>query len=295
MRSHLGTLQRQFDAQMQQLQRGQPFSSLPPVTLPTLPTVPTLELLLGSMAMPPSGAMPIQIAPQQPPVSMAMPFIQHRPASATPPVRVTPQTVDRIQQQTLSPAPLPNPAPVPKLNPAPPVPSHTPGPTQPAGKLDQLLDKLGARFPQCTRAQLISVLQQIKMARSGTMAGLSIEELTQQVTQRLAQMDRPSLGPIGPPSAARGFPGSAAQVQRTPPPSQAPAVAQVFQTRPPQSVGSSTLKMCLMCQNPVELGSQHDVSCSHVIHKEQRGLNTTQKLCTELSVPRSEHYTKTLY
>ncbi|KAJ8383679.1 hypothetical protein AAFF_G00216500 [Aldrovandia affinis] len=139
----------------------------------------------------------------------------------------------------------------------------------PVGKLDKLLDKLVVRFPHCSRNQLISMLQQIKTSRSGTLAGLSMEELSQQVAQRLAQMERPSLGPIGPPSAARNLPSSTAQVQRAVLPPQGPAVAQVFQTRPPpQPVAPSTRKMCMMCQNFVDPGTQHEISCSHVIHKE---------------------------
>ncbi|KAG5844289.1 hypothetical protein ANANG_G00160850 [Anguilla anguilla] len=140
-------------------------------------------------------------------------------------------------------------------------------PARPTGKLDKLLDKLGARFPTCSRSTLILVLQQIKTSRSGTMAGLSMEELTLQVAQRLTQMERPHLGPLRPPSGARNFSGAAPQLQRAPLPSQGPVVAQVFQTRPPQAVAPS-LKMCLVCQNQVETGSQHDVSCSHIVHKE---------------------------
>lgn len=44
--------------------------------------------------------------------------------------------------------------------------------------------------PVCTRDQLTRVLQQIKSER-GTMAGMSIDDVTQQVAQRLAQNQRP--------------------------------------------------------------------------------------------------------
>ncbi|KAG7483982.1 hypothetical protein MATL_G00043960 [Megalops atlanticus] len=291
VRSNLGKLQHQFNEQLQLLQRGQHFDSLPPVALPPLPQVPMLELLLGPMMNPQIRPFaPMQVAPQPPPVSMAMPFLpQHHPPqtgllSSSP--RGSPQTVAPPPQRVPVPAPHPAPASKPAPAPAPQVPANlaprvqpTPPPAsnsapsssaQPAGKLDKLLDKLGARFPQCSRSQLISVLQQIKTSRSGTMAGLSIEELTQQVAQRLAQMDRPSppLGPIPPPSAARSFPSTAPQGQRTTLPPQGPPVAQVFQTRPSQTAASSSRKMCLMCQNSVEAGSQHDMSCSHVVHKE---------------------------
>ncbi|XP_036381099.1 RING finger protein 214 [Megalops cyprinoides] len=289
--SNLGKLQHQFNEQLQLLQRGHHFDSLPPVALPPLPQVPMLELLLGPMMNPQTRPfVPMQVASQPPPVSMAMPLPpQHHPPQTgllSGPPRGPTQTVAPSPQHVPVSAPHPAPASKPTPTPAPQVPANlapraqpTPPPAsnpvpsssaQPAGKLDKLLDKLGARFPQCSRSQLISVLQQIKTSRSGTMAGLSIEELTQQVGQRLAQMERPSppLGPVPPPSAARNFPSMAPQGQRTTLPPQGPPVAQVFQTRPSQTAASSSRKMCLMCQNSVEAGSQHDMSCSHVVHKE---------------------------
>uniref|UniRef100_A0A8C1ZAS0 TTC3/DZIP3/RBM44-like helical domain-containing protein n=1 Tax=Cyprinus carpio TaxID=7962 RepID=A0A8C1ZAS0_CYPCA len=69
-------------------------------------------------------------------------------------------------------------------------PQPLPSNPAPAGKLDKLLERLGSHFPQCTRDQLTRVLQQIKSER-GTMAGMSIDDLTQQVALRLAQNQKP--------------------------------------------------------------------------------------------------------
>ncbi|XP_026066882.1 RING finger protein 214-like isoform X5 [Carassius auratus] len=149
-------------------------------------------------------------------------------------------------------------------------PQPLPSNPAPAGKLDKLLERLGSHFPQCTRDQLTRVLQQIKGER-GTMAGMSIEDLIQQVALRLAQNQRPPPGPIAPPSGARAFPASFGPIQRPVAqpshpmrPHFQPPVAQVFHTRPPQS---SIRKFCLMCQNPVDAGSQYNIKCSHTMHK----------------------------
>ncbi|XP_043094730.1 RING finger protein 214 isoform X5 [Puntigrus tetrazona] len=150
-------------------------------------------------------------------------------------------------------------------------PQPLPSNPAPAGKLDKLLERLGSHFPQCTRDQLTRVLQQIKSER-GTMAGMSIDDLTQQVALRLAQNQKPPPGPIAPPSGARAFPASVGPIQRpviqpSHPmrPHFQPPVAQVFHTRPLQP---STRKFCLMCQNHVDAGSQYNTKCSHTMHKE---------------------------
>ncbi|XP_051750904.1 RING finger protein 214 [Ctenopharyngodon idella] len=150
-------------------------------------------------------------------------------------------------------------------------PQPLPSNPAPAGKLDKLLERLGSHFPQCTRDQLTRVLQQIKSER-GTMAGMSMDDVTQQVAQRLAQNQRPPPGPIAPPSGARAFPASVGPIQRpiaqpSHPmrPHFRPPVAQVFHTRPTQS---SMRKFCLMCQNPVDTGSQYNTNCSHTMHRE---------------------------
>ncbi|KAI4877025.1 hypothetical protein NFI96_007583 [Prochilodus magdalenae] len=148
-----------------------------------------------------------------------------------------------------------------------PVPSNPP----PAGKLDKLLERLGAQFPQCTRTQLMTVLQQIKSER-GTMAGMSIDDVTQQVSQRLAQNDRLAPGPIAPPSGSRGFAGPPGPVQRPSaqplavrPPIRVPG-GPVYQQTPSQA--PPVRKLCLMCQNHVEPGTQYNTNCPHTLHIE---------------------------
>ncbi|KAI5630392.1 RING finger protein 214, partial [Silurus asotus] len=157
-----------------------------------------------------------------------------------------------------------------------PVPQVLPSPPQPAGKLDKLLEKLGTQFPQCTRTQIMAVLQQVKSER-GTMAGMSIEDIKQQVEQRLVQNERPPPGPIAPPAGSRHtHRGPSPPLLSTRPSVHAPR-PHVF---PPPQVTSANLspplpqaappvrKLCLMCQNHVEPGTQYNTNCAHALHKE---------------------------
>ncbi|XP_029106592.1 RING finger protein 214 [Scleropages formosus] len=263
-RSSLGNLQRSFNEQLQFLRQGEQLDSLVPVTLPSLPHIPSLEFQMG---------LPASFAPMHmPPVFIPSPAIVLQPHF---PSAATNSSHARSNSKSGTPAHQPVASTVPhttllnKLNtpsrplsPAKPAPVAQPASApadtaQPAGLLDKLLEKLGARFPHCSRNQLMSALQQIKSAR-GTMAGLSIEDLTQQVAQRLAQTEKPALGPIGPLQHA----------QRPTRPTQGSAAAHVFDIRTSQNVTSNSRKLCLMCQNQVEAGTQHNMSCSHIVHKE---------------------------
>lgn len=204
-----------------------------------------------------------------------MPFPPQEHPHFRAPVRVTP--------------PPPNISPTPAAQPFYPVapspasipPPHFLPPTNhpPAGKLDKFLDKLGAKFPQCTREQLMSVLQQIKASR-GTMAGMSMDDVTEQVALKLAQMERAMPGPISrpPPASARSSSctmqvGPGVHLQYAPAPTQrstsSPQRPVVFQTRSPQPpAAAASRKLCLMCQNHVAADSQYPLSCSHTIHKD---------------------------
>ncbi|XP_071030633.1 RING finger protein 214 [Oncorhynchus clarkii lewisi] len=297
--SSLAGLQNQFKEHLHLLQKGQPMESLPGVTLPHLPQVPTVDLVMSPMMYAPPLP-PFQNFQMGPPNAVGMPFQpqQHHPAAFIAPARLTPPPVPSSTPPTsalpLHPATPPVSLPTTVAS-AQPLPFSNP---PAAGKLDNLLKRLGDIFPQCNRTQLMSVLQQIKNSR-GTMAGMSMDEVTQQVAQRLAQSEKPAPGPIRPLSAARGIPGLPGPIHRPPGPiqrppgpiqrptnpSQRPAVTQVFQTRPPQPVAPINRKLCLMCQNHVEVDSQHPMSCAHTVHKDcisvwlQSSKNNTCPFC----------------
>lgn len=162
------------------------------------------------------------------------------------PVRVTPPP------SSLSPFPPVVPSPPPPTPPTAATAAASPAPT---GKLDKVLEKLGARFPQCNRAQLTSLLQQVKSAR-GTLAGMSMDEVIEQVGLQLAQNERTTPGPIG-------RPPQLGPIQRPAPPPQrgGPSAAGGGQ-------GGGARKACLMCQNLVDPESRHPLSCSHTIHRD---------------------------
>lgn len=170
-----------------------------------------------------------------------------------PPVRVTPPP-------SLSPSPPiqlvypvdPSPPPPAAASTAAAAPTATS--SAPAGKLDKFLEKLGTRFPQSNKEQLTSLLKKVKSSR-GTLAGMSTEEVIQEVGLKLAQSERLAPGPISRPTPL-------GPIQRpTHPPQRAAAAAGGG-----QAVGAR--KLCLMCQNHVDPESRHPLSCSHSIHKD---------------------------
>ncbi|XP_026200069.1 RING finger protein 214 isoform X2 [Anabas testudineus] len=183
---------------------------------------------------------PNQFQPEHPP----QPQLQ---AHVRPPVRVTPTP-------SLSPSPPFQPVHPVVPSPPPPAVAAVAASAAPTGKLDKVLEKLKMKFPQCDRAQLTSLLQQVKSSR-GTLAGMTMEEVIEQVGFKLAQNERATLGPISRPMP----PGP---IQRpTPPPQRAAA--------PPSGGHAAGMrKLCLMCQKHVDPETRHPLGCSHIIHKD---------------------------
>ncbi|CAN9512661.1 unnamed protein product [Ophioblennius macclurei] len=248
VRKNQAELQTRFQEVLQQLQQGRDLETLPRITVPALPQVPTIDLkfnqLMQSVLPPPHQAPINQPFPQQrhphfypqrfPQLPSHPQFrVPYNPPSFQPPHHFHPHI--RAPVRSVSPSP-----PMHHAVPSPPPPAAAP--SAPAGKLDKVLEKLGSRFPQCTRAQLTSLLQQVKSSR-GTLAGMSMEEVIEQVGFKLVQGERSAPGPISRPAPL-------GPIQR---PSPSP---------------QRSCKLCLMCQNHVDPENRHPLSCSHTIHRD---------------------------
>ncbi|TNN45584.1 RING finger protein 214 [Liparis tanakae] len=250
VRRNRAELQSRFQEVLQQLQEGRELESLPRINVPSLPQVPVADLRFSQVMQPLLRA---QFMPLPPP-QMTHPFPPH----------YNPQYRHRFlpppHHQFLPPPHLLPPpqfpphmrvTPPPSLSPSPPVAPSPPPSTSsaPVGKLDKILEQLGARFPQCTRAQLMSLLKQVKGSR-GTLAGMSVEEVMEQVGFKLAQGERSAPGPISRPAP--------------PGPIQRPGGG----LGGGLGGGGPVRKLCLMCQNHVDPESRHPLGCSHTIHKD---------------------------
>uniref|UniRef100_A0A087X3Z8 RING-type domain-containing protein n=1 Tax=Poecilia formosa TaxID=48698 RepID=A0A087X3Z8_POEFO len=183
VRKSQAELQSRFQEVLQQLQQGRELESLPRINVPTLPHVPMVRHaggLLGPTGSRRGGLGSKYFIDSEGTVNVVTHFNRLEFPTQIfscnscvirlwrPPVRVTPP---------------------PSLSPSPPV--------LPLGpeKLEKVLEKLGARFPQCGKPQLMSLLQQVKSSR-GTLAGMSVEDLIEQVGFKLSQSERSAPGPI---------------------------------------------------------------------------------------------------
>ncbi|XP_070760682.1 RING finger protein 214 [Enoplosus armatus] len=284
VRRNQAELQSRFQEVLQQLQQGGELESLPRINVPSLPQVPMADLRFNQVMQP--LLRPQFMPPPPPPVNRPPPpqrhphyyqqryqppyHPQHRhryhhpptqhqfqPPQHQPPYPPPPQFQPHIRAPVkvltppLSLSPSPPVQPIHPVVPSPPPPAAA-ATSAPTGKLDKVLEKLGTRFPQCNRAQLTSLLQQVKSSR-GTLAGMSMEEVIEQVGLKLALNERAAPGPIGRPSPL-------GPIQRPIlPPQRAEAGGG-------QAVGAR--KLCLMCQNHVDPESRHPLSCSHTIHRD---------------------------
>ncbi|XP_072342608.1 RING finger protein 214-like [Scyliorhinus torazame] len=146
---------------------------------------------------------------------------------------------------------------------------HSAPPTsKPATKLEKLLEKLETKFPNSTRAQLTHILQQIKNSR-GTIAGLSVDELTHQVAVRLVEAEQTH--PLHPFRVSADTPGHfpLATSQTNPylaMPKSRTGAQTSYQESP--AMMPSSPRLCLMCQQVVQVGEAQPMGCSHIVHRE---------------------------
>lgn len=284
VRRNQAELQSRFQEVLLLLQQGQELESLPRINVPTLPQIPTADLRFHQMMQ--SMIRPHFMPPPPPPIPVQRPFPpqrhphyhqpphrpqyrNHYPHHQPPPDHYFPPPSHYHPQHPLKPSFHAPTRPVMRVTPPPVQPVHpvvpspppptavaTPAATSaPVGKLDKVLEKLRTRFPQCDRAQLTSLLQQVKSSR-GTLAGMSMEEVIEQVGLRLAQKERSAPGPISRPTAPGPIQRPTLPLQRAG--AAAPSGGQAVVAR----------KLCLMCQNHVDPESRYPLSCSHTIHRD---------------------------
>ncbi|XP_021231703.1 RING finger protein 214 isoform X3 [Numida meleagris] len=262
----------QFNDHIQMVRNGTKLSSLPQIPTPTLPPPPSeTDFMLTAFQPNPSltprlpfpiGPVPVpMVMPSADPRALSFPLLNpaiSRPNQPSPPLpasqgRNSPVVASLIGTHSPHMTPAASIPPPPGLGGVKVTPEfHRP---QPADKLEKLLEKLLTRFPQCNKAQLTNILQQIKTARR-TMAGLTMEELNQLVAAKLAEQQERAAAGAQPLSRIRAPMFSAPLPQiSTPmflPPAQTPAAC----------------KLCLMCQKLVQPSDLHPMACSHVLHKE---------------------------
>uniref|UniRef100_A0A8C5UMB8 Ring finger protein 214 n=1 Tax=Microcebus murinus TaxID=30608 RepID=A0A8C5UMB8_MICMU len=196
----------QFNSHIQLVRNGAKLSSLPQIPTPTLPPPPSeTDFMLQVFQPSPSLAprMPFSIGqvtmpmvmPSADPRSLSFPILNpalSQPNQPSPPLpgshgRNSPGLGSLVSPHGPHMPPAASILPPPGLGGVK-ASTETPRP-QPVDKLEKILEKLLTRFPQCNKAQMTNILQQIKTART-TMAGLTMEELIQLVAARLAEHER---------------------------------------------------------------------------------------------------------
>ncbi|XP_069751122.1 RING finger protein 214-like isoform X2 [Narcine bancroftii] len=238
-------IKNQYKGHIEMVKNGAQLSSLPPIQMPTLPPPPAELDLRSQRSSHPTPSLP-------PFFPSSMPSL-----TAFPPVTFYTQPVPSAPD-------IP-----PSLGPSAEVEDHgTPAVASPSSKLGKLFNKLESKFPNSSRSHLQHILLQIKNSR-GTLAGLSVEELIQQVAKYLSEPDQglPSVVPRVSPSPTRHFLPSASQASpRVAVPKHRSGPLPLYQERPAQGRGSP--RLCLMCQKVVFVNEMHLMACSHIVHKE---------------------------
>ncbi|XP_014740176.1 PREDICTED: RING finger protein 214 [Sturnus vulgaris] len=292
----------QFNDHIQMVRNGTKLSSLPQIPTPTLPPPPSeTDFMLTAFQPSPSltprlpfpiGPVPVpMVMPSADPRALSFPLLNpamSRPNQPSPPLpasqgRNSPVVASLMGTHSPHMAPAASIPPPPGLGGVNVAPEFH-RPHQPADKLEKLLEKLLTRFPQCNKAQLTNILQQIKTARR-TMAGLTMEELNQLVAAKLAEQQERAAAGAQPLGRIRAPMFSAPLPQISTPMFLPPAQVAYPGTA---SHTPAACKLCLMCQKLVQPGDLHPMACSHVLHKEcikfwaQTNTNDTCPFCPSL-------------
>lgn len=282
-------LEKHFEEVLQKLQQGQELDSLPRMDVPSLPQIPTVKEIprsgfslgvkTGALLLIPEFfflllQLDLKLKPVMPPPAppqLRFPYVHQQPYPPPPHPQYyqrhhVPPPHHHLPPQHFPPPPQPEylaqmgpssrSTPPPSSSPSPPAePPYAAVPSAPppgAASATVTLEKLGSRFPQCDRAQLISLLKQVKSSR-GTVKGMSIDEAAEHIRLLLLAPGESALGPIG----------------RPPPhnPGQRPLLPATHRPAGGGHAGGSR-KFCLICQNPVDRESRYPLSCFHTIHRE---------------------------
>ncbi|NXK80802.1 RN214 protein, partial [Amazona guildingii] len=291
----------QFNDHIQMVRNGTKLSSLPQIPTPTLPPPPSeTDFMLTAFQPSPSltprlpfpiGPVPVpMVMPSADPCALSFPLLNpaiSRPNQPSPPLPASQGRSSPVVASLMG-THSPHVAPAASIPPPPGLAGVGVAPEfhrlQPADKLEKLLDKLLTRFPQCNKAQLTNILQQIKTARR-TMAGLTMEELNQLVAAKLAEQQERAAAGAQPLSRIRAPMFSAPLPQISTPMFLPPAQVAYPGTA---AHNPAACKLCLMCQKLVQPGDLHPMACSHVLHKEcikfwaQTNTNDTCPFCPSL-------------